>query len=101
MSKYYIAYGMDTQTIEDPDQLVLVGCPEDWADLDNDDLVEHIDDAWDSGALDIQRLVGFTDVIDSMRLIIQGGVAGILSADRDRVEQEVVSALIDAMDNRP
>ena len=96
MSKYYIAYGVDTETLEDPDNLVLVGCPPDWADKDTDELVADINTEWDS--LEVQPLVGFSDVVEALRLIIRS-VNGIHPSHVKHVEMEIINSLTDAVDN--
>lgn len=96
MSKYYIAYGTETETLEDPDQLVLIGCPEEWADLDNDELVRRFHE--DHASVDVQPLVGFQDIIESLRLILQS-VGGIHPSNVNRVTTQVIDSLIDAVDN--
>jgi len=96
MSNYTIAYGKDTESLEDPDQLVLVTCPSDWADLESDELIGKISDHW--AALDVQNLVGIQDVFDSLKLIIPT-TPGIHPSNISATTKFILDALFDALDN--
>lgn len=65
MPDYRIAFGTDTETLEDPDQLVLATMPEEAADLDLDDLVNYIGT---SDEVTYQDLVPLEDTLDAVRL---------------------------------
>lgn len=72
---YRVCYGIVTETIEDPDQMVLVDCPDDWAEYDSDTLANLIaidmkaDPTSDIGEyVALQTMVGFNDIIESFRL---------------------------------
>lgn len=97
---YFIAYGTDTESLEDPDQLVLVGCPDDWAELDSDDLAASISHEWQ--ALEsrggIQALVGEKDVLDMLRTIIPNapGLDGLGEESVQRVVDYILGSLNEA-----
>lgn len=88
---YQIAYGSDTGSIEDPDQLVLLTMPDECADMDTDDLEDYIRDS--AGPIDSQPLVGFNDMREATDLAMQA--EGIDAATRLRIWQTI----FDAVDN--
>ena len=70
---YNVAYGTDTESIEDPDQIVLLSLPDEWADLDTDELGWAIKDNWtDPAVVKWTELVPLRDVVDSFRLAMAG-----------------------------
>ena len=87
-----IAYGVDTKSIEDVSQLVIVEVPQSVMSEheDPDALADYIDNT----NLASQSIVGVLDVVDSLRLI--------LHADQqvpDAAVPEIVGSLIDAISN--
>jgi hypothetical protein len=84
---YRIAFGEETESLEDPDQLVLVSMSDDVADMDNDELIEYIRE----NPVDKQRLVGAEDaVVAFRRLMADEGVP-------DSVADGFASMLADAL----
>ena len=67
---YQIAYGRDTESLEDPGQLVLLDLPEVCSDMDSDELTEWINENWDDPGVRSQEIVGITDVMESLSLIL-------------------------------
>lgn len=93
MNKYRIAYGMDTDSLEDPDQLVLLTLPGKCADMNSDDLGLYINTYWGDPNVQSQPLVGMSDVIDALRLVLA-------ASDVDAKEQtDIVAHLLSAMGN--
>lgn len=88
---YQIAYGSETKTLEDPDQLVLITLPGECADMESDDLVAFINDNWTDNYQ--QSLVGVDDVIDSFLLAMYA--EGIDYDTRERI----ITTVRDAIDN--
>lgn len=97
MTTYNIAYGTDTGSIEDPTQLVLVHCPDDWSDLDTDDLSERLDAEWAS--LDTEPLVGMRSMVETLNSVI-ALTPGVSRADLDTVIAFVSTALDSAVGTR-
>lgn len=88
---YQIAFGTDTESIEDPNQLVLLTLPDECADMDTDELSVFLDENWME--VDSQPLVGLTEVIDSFLLAMHA--EGIDHDTRARI----VTTVRDAVDN--
>jgi hypothetical protein len=98
---YRIAYGVETETLIDPDELVLLDLPEECADMDSEELESWIRGNWGEisigvNGLSSQPMVGFQDVLDSIRLILPT-VPGI--TDTDSAEETILESLFDAFDN--
>lgn len=90
---YQIAYGLDTESIEDPDQLVLLSVPDEWADLDNDEFCSTVADEWTSGKVKIDPLVPLEHVLD--RVVLAMLSLGVSHETAVQVRQTVR----DAVDN--
>ena len=90
---YQIAFGTDTETIEDPDQLVLLSLPDTCADLDGDDLIDYINAYYGSADVSVEPLVGLNDVLDSLRLALSAH--SISPGDTE----SIIATLTDALDN--
>jgi hypothetical protein len=88
---YQIAYGAETESIEDPDQLVLLTLPDHCADMDTDDLSAFIEANWTESWG--QSLVGVDDVVESLRLALSAH--GIDPA----TGESIIATLTDAIDN--
>jgi len=65
---YQIAYGVDTDSLEDPGQLSLLTLPDRCMGMDGDELVRVIQEEF--GNFLPQPLVGVVDVMDALRIII-------------------------------
>jgi hypothetical protein len=63
---YMIAYGVDTETLADPDEMVLLALPEECADMDSEDLESWIRGNWEG--IDRQPLVGQRDMRPDLAL---------------------------------
>lgn len=88
---YLIAYGTDTESIEDPDQLVLLSLPDECSEMDTDDLVEYLNDSGNEAYS--QPLVGLNDVLESITLAL--AAEGVDPAVIDRA----LATVFDAVDN--
>lgn len=90
---YRIAYGVDTGSIEDHTQLVLLDLPDECADLDTEELGQWITWCWDAPEHIIkQEMVGYTDVIESLALILNAYL------NEDMVSN-IITSLNDAFTN--
>lgn len=65
---YRLAFGVDTESLEDPSQLVLVDLPDECDLWDSDGVIDYIN----THGVPQQPLVGLHDVLDSMGLAMQG-----------------------------
>ena len=82
-----IIYGLDTESIEDPSQVVLLTLPDDVQDVE-----DYIRVSNGYSSADEQPVVGFDDVREALRLILDAeGLTSI--ADR------VIDSLTDAFGN--
>lgn len=88
---YHIAYGIETESLEAPDQLRLLSLPDEVADMDNDDLAAYISDTWTT--IRAQVLVGADDVVQALRMLMRAQ-----KIDNFTVEV-VIDGLRDALDN--
>jgi hypothetical protein len=91
---YKIAYGLDTDTIEDPDQLILITMPDAWAGHDVDELLNNIRNTWNvHPEVTYQPLVPLEDTLDSVVLALIGeGVS-------EEIAERVRLTVRDATDN--
>ena len=71
---YQIAYGVETETLLDPSELVLLTLPAEYADIDDtEELGWAIKDNWtDPAVVKWTELVPLRDVVDSFRLAMAG-----------------------------
>ena len=90
---YQVAFGTDTESIEDPSQLVLLTMPDTCADLDADELAEYINLYYGSADVSVEPLVGLNDVIDAVLLAMHAEGFG---AD---TKARIIATLCDAIDN--
>lgn len=88
---YQIAYGRDTESLEDPDQIVLLDLPEECSDMDGEELEHWINDNFHE--LRYQELVGITDVLESMEL------AMFAEGVTPEVRRRVLATVSDAITN--
>jgi hypothetical protein len=77
---YRIAYGIETETLADPDEMVLLDLPDECADMDSEELEAWIDGNWQTDAIGRQQLVGFGDVVSSLRSLLPEMDASALEA---------------------
>jgi len=89
---YQIAYGRDTESLEDPEQVVLLDLPDECSDMDSDELTEWIAENWDWPDMRVQEIVGITDVMESLSLIL-GAETDAATAKR------ILDSLSDALTN--
>ena len=96
---YKLCYGTDTDSLEDPYQIVLLSLPDECSDLDSDALLDYInehginEDGKTRGDIPATALVGYADVVESLRLALSG--AGIDEA----TAHGIVTTLDDAIAN--
>lgn len=91
---YQIAYGRDTESLEDPTQLALLTLPDECSDMDSDELTEFINENWeDPEFMTVQDLVPGADVMESFALAMDG--EGI---NPDMVSR-ILSTVADALGN--
>jgi hypothetical protein len=69
---YRIAYGCDTETLADPDEMVLLDLADECAEMEYDDLTSWITDNWGGISIGLdglarQPLVGLADVLGVLR----------------------------------
>jgi hypothetical protein len=96
---YTIAYGTETESLEDPDQLVLVTGPDEWADLDSDDLVQAIRNTmYDEDSL-VEPLVGIQQVLDALELLVPA-VSGIHPSHVKAVLEQLTNGMLTALLNQ-
>ena len=88
MTDYRIAFGMDTETLEDPYQLVLATMPLEAAEMDIDELADYIGT---SDEVTTQSLVPLEDTLDAVRLAVLG--EGLETDTADRIISTVRDAL--------
>lgn len=93
---YQIAYGADTDSLEDPDQMCLVTLPDECEDMESDDLIDFIKDNWGTPDVSAEPLVGFNDVQDALRLILTALKGEVLTTP---LIETVLRSLYDAVDN--
>lgn len=86
---YRIAYGLDTESMEDPSQLVLIDLPDECIDWDCDGLAHRIR----SGEVVYieQALVGFDDVLDALRQVLANRGLGPLF---ERIRPDLTDAVL-------
>lgn len=73
MVKYRVIYGFETETIEDPDQIVLLDLPDQCSEMDTEDLETWIVDYW--ADLKKQSILGLNDVIETILSVDMPGPA--------------------------
>jgi hypothetical protein len=89
---YQIAYGLETECLEDPDQLALLTLPDGAADLEYEDLVSYINDNWGTDLVKDQPLVGLDDIIESFQLALRAaGVDDVSITDITNTVTDAVS----------
>lgn len=93
---YQIAYGTDTESIEDADQLMLLTLPDECENMESDDLIDFIKDNWGTADVSAEPLVGFNDVQDALRLILTALKGEVLTTP---LIETVLRSLYDAVDN--
>ena len=91
---YQIAYGVDTESLEDPSQIVLLSVPDEWADLDNDEFCATVADEWTTGKVKIDPLVPLEHTLD--RVVLALLAEGIGHATAAQVRETVRDALDNA-----
>lgn len=90
---YQIAYGLDTESIEDPSQIVLLTVPDEWADLDNDEFCATVADEWTSGKVKVDPLVPLEDTLVSVVLALLAEGIG------EEKAMQIRQTVRDAVDN--
>ena len=90
---YQIAYGLDTESLEDPAQIVLLTVPDEWADLDNDEFCATVADEWTSGKVKIDPLVPLEDTL--VKVVLALLAEGI----DDEKAMQIRQTVRDAVDN--
>lgn len=89
---YRIAFGVDTGSLEDPDQLVLMSLPDECAEMESEELLQWINENKDAHSA--QPLVGLNDVKESLELIL-----GAEIPDDADLRARITESLIDAFVN--
>ncbi len=90
---YQVAYGLDTDSIEDPRQMVLLSVPDEWASLDPADFCAAVADEWTTGKVKTDPLVPLEHILD--RVVLAMLTEGV---DRETAAQ-VRETVRDAVDN--
>jgi hypothetical protein len=79
---YRIAYGLDTRSIEDPDQLVLMDLPDQCSDMDSEELEDWLND--NEGVH--QPLVGQADLLEKVAE----------ACEREGLNGDMIARILDA-----
>jgi len=100
---YRIAFGLDTETIEDPDQMVLLDLPDDFSEVDTEELeylLAHDHEIRQrrmhepADPFTFQPMIGVQDVIESFVLAMLG--EGIPQSQIDVILTTVFDAVTNA-----
>jgi len=87
----YVLYGMDSGSIEDPDQMVLVRLEGGQDCEDADALEDFIERNWNTTKCATQPVVGLDDVLDSMCLALTA--AGVENSVIDEARNTIIDAV--------
>jgi hypothetical protein len=85
--KYRLIFGVETESLEDPDQIALVYLPDKAMDMESEELALWIRDNWDTDEVKPQPIVGLDDAIS----VIQQ------EAIKQKVPTEASDAIINAL----
>lgn len=97
---YKVAYGTDTESLEDPYQLVLLYLPDEAEELDSDELTSYInerginEDGAGTGLIPATALIPFRDTVESLTLAMAGEEIPTATIDR------IIGTLTDALVNQ-
>ena len=90
---YFIIYGVDTETLMDPDETAILALPDKCADMESEELCSWIRENWGGDEINDQPVVGLDDVLESFQVALeQAGVDGsIITEARETVIDAVAN----------